>query len=386
MTEDNNMLSSEKITQIKQQCLSRTPVNIEIAITDRCNCKCAYCFEGSNCQSKVDRNIQARQLQLIEQYCKTFDTAKHSFLVIDFWGGEPTLNMSFIEEIINKTILFPFVRYHMYSNGILFSNFFKFLFNEHIDELRNRLQIQLSYDGEPHNTIKRGKFKDQIFKTFEMLKENGFHIAFKATLSYDMIKQLPEIWKSYEDACNKFGLEYVQYHPTLDTAYDENNIKYFNDWKNALIIIAKYELDFVKQHGHNLMTWFSSLDERAVCGLSNRVHLDVDGNIYVCHGCPYSKHKQDFCLGNVNDIDSLTTLIDRDVQSSFRNSQCIECGATFCNQCHVSIVDSSDYEKTWLSSLGKDKIRCMFFKYFGKVKNAYDMVLLNSKVNNISGE
>ena len=44
----------------------------------------------------------------------------------------------------------------------------------------------------------RGSNSEMIFRTARMLSENGFRVSFKATLSYDMISHLPEIWKSYE--------------------------------------------------------------------------------------------------------------------------------------------------------------------------------------------
>lgn len=386
MSEKNTLLELEqnKKNQLFDKPINKENVCIEVAITNKCNCNCSYCFENDHSCSNIDEKIQNRQLELIEKYCQSFDINKHSYLVIDFWGGEPTLNMNFIESIIDRTIKYPFVRYHMYTNGILFSNFFRIIRNKNIDILRNRIQIQLSYDGEPHNTIKRGKFKDQIFKTFNLLKENGIHASFKATLSYDMIKHLPDIWKSYEEASKKFGIGYVLYHPTLDTNVNDSNIKYFSDWKKSLKTIAKYELEYIKKNGINLMSWFNEVNDKATCGLNGKIHLDIDGNIYPCHGCPYSKNKNDFYIDNINQIERLDELIDRNVENSKKNTKCYYCGATFCNQCHVTQVNSKEYEKTWLSSLGKDKVRCLFFKYFGKIKNAYDMALINQRVNKIN--
>ena len=38
---------------------------------------------------------------------------------ITFWGGEPLLNLEFVEKIISATIEHDFVNYYMFTNGTL---------------------------------------------------------------------------------------------------------------------------------------------------------------------------------------------------------------------------------------------------------------------------
>ena len=242
---------------------------IELTMTNNCNCHCKYCFEGDHPLEERNLEEEQRQFDLLIDLCKKFDIDKYEWLTISFWGGEPFLNTDFMFKIINATYKYSFVRYHIYSNGTLVHKYKEFLKQNFITELNGRIHIQLSYDGEPHHTIKRGNNSNKIFIVAKMLRSAHIHFDFKATLSFDMICHLPEIWKSYEKLYEEFG-NTIRYQPTLDTTFD--SLEYYDEWKKALQQIVKYEYQFVKKHKYPLWGWFTEYSKRN-CMLGNSIFI-----------------------------------------------------------------------------------------------------------------
>lgn len=91
---------------------------VEITITNRCNCNCEYCFEGSHDDISSPAE-EERQIKILEDYCKEFDLSNHNRLNVIFWGGEPMMNTKFLFRLIEVSYRYDFVRYMMYSNGLL---------------------------------------------------------------------------------------------------------------------------------------------------------------------------------------------------------------------------------------------------------------------------
>lgn len=355
---------------------NKDDVYIEITITESCNCNCKYCFEGSHCDKVVSNKVEEeKQLKLIDDLCKSFDTTKHDKLTLSFWGGEPFLNLDYMCKIIEHTYKYNFVRYHCYSNGTLVDKYKYFLSKPFIDDIKDRIHIQLSYDGDPHNEIKRGYTKENIVKIADLLYENGIYFAFKATLSYDMIFKLPEIWKSYEELFYRYPDMNIRYIPTLDT---ENTFEeYFNDWKEQLINIAKLELEFFKKHGFPLWVWFSD-GHKMSCKIKNTFHIHADGNIYLCHGAPYLNNKN-LKYGSTTDI-NLNDLIYKAQEPFQLLESCIKCNATYCSICHVLYInEDDDIYDAWVRKRPTNTIRCKYFKYFGYISRLLKYLIIKIK-------
>lgn len=347
---------------------------IELTITNNCNCKCSYCFEGDHPVVKSDSKVEERQLQLLIEACEKFNTDKYEFLTISFWGGEPFLNLEFLDKIINATYKYSFVRYHCYSNGTLVNKYQEFLSRDYIESIKNRLHIQLSYDGEPHHTIKRGNNSDAIFKVADMLKTLNIQFAFKATLSFDMIKYLPEIWDSYYKLFERYGSA-ATYYPTLDTSV--NDISYLQDWKDTLKKILFKEYTFILNNHTALFGWFNSSNKHN-CMLGNSIHMHTDGNIYICHGCAYKEKNKNLLLANINQINSLYDVLSTKYNLGSLPIKCKKCAATHCQICHiVNLSENDNPEKCWLNCRVNNNNRCKYFEYFGYISNVLKYKLIS---------
>lgn len=354
----------------------RQSIHIEITLTDACNMNCKYCFEHSH-SNKSNPIEEEKQLKLIKELCINFDTIKFRDLQIVFWGGEPMLNMKFMHKIIEITSPYKFVNYFMYSNGTLIEQYKIFVHDNLIKSIKNRFRIQISYDGDPINKLERGIDSQTIINVAHMLKDNGFSWSFKATASSETIKYIPQAWKSYEKLHTEFGST-IRYSLTLDMTSKDLD-KHFDEWKCIVLDIMAYEYQFIKQHGYFLMSWLNYKnfnDNKMACCKDYACHLHTNGNIYICHGCAYVADHQNFLLGQTKSIDSLSSILKQHDYGK-RNNDCFDCGAVFCNICHVNNVDSTNIFNTWLSSVDKNKTRCAYFKYFGLVKKLLDFIIID---------
>lgn len=354
----------------------QSDIFIEVTLTNNCNCNCSYCFEGDHSCQPRNLDIEKRQLKLIEDACKDFDKTKHKRLTVSFWGGEPFLNTEFMYELIKCTYKYDFVQYHCYSNGLLIDKYKELLSQDFFNDIKDRLHIQLSYDGEPHHTIKRGNTGDKVLETAQFLTDNNVWFGFKATLSYDMIDKLPEIWDSYRIVVDRFKTNNVNYFPTLDTAINPT-LENFESWKHVLVEIATKEFNYFKINNRLIWQWFDN-GRKMNCGLGNSIHMHNDGNIYICHGCPYLKNSKRFVVNSIDTVNSLYDVVSERFNMCL-DETCIKCEATHCSACHVTqLKENEDIYENWSSCRSNDENKCKYYKYFGYIAKLLKFAVLKS--------
>ena len=288
------------------------------------------------------------------------------------------MNLDFVCNVIEATSKYKFVRYHMYSNGTLEDEFRQLLDKPFIEDIKDRMHIQLSYDGEPQHELKRGYSHEKVFKTMHLLLDAGITAYFKATLTFDMISSLEHIWDSYKLAYDEFG-DVVSYSPTLDTELTDDSM--LDEWKAQMKKIAKKEYVFINQHHRPLMSWFSSHGKKN-CMLKDSCHMHNDGNIYICHGCPYLDDCSKFKLGDVFSIQTLDDCLVSDIDLDEVPDACKRCEATHCAVCHIDhLHESNNVIRDWVKNKANNQKRCQFFKEFGKIHRMLEFKLMEDKKN-----
>ena len=148
-----NYLSSNNIAEY----LANTP-QITFEITERCNLSCVYCGYGklySNRGIRKGRDLELSKAVAFLQYIRDlwdtgYNTQGNSNLVVSFYGGEPLLNMVFIQKIIEyietnmqdygKTFI-----YSMTTNAILLPKYMDYLVNKNF-------RLLISLDGDEKGT------------------------------------------------------------------------------------------------------------------------------------------------------------------------------------------------------------------------------------------
>lgn len=146
-------------THIKQS-LANTP-QIVFETTDACNLACKYCLYGdlySAYGKRLNRFIEIDKAITLLNYLfklwknnRNYNAENHIF--ISFYGGEPLLNMHFIETIVKYTKTHIIekdykITYTMTTNGLLLKKYIKFLSN-------NNFKVLVSLDGNKYNNSYR---------------------------------------------------------------------------------------------------------------------------------------------------------------------------------------------------------------------------------------
>ena len=342
--------------------------HIDINSTKNCNLRCTYCFEVKNNEIKnksfghVDSLIKfINDLRETEYYKNNYYE-----MVINFWGGEPTLNKSLFKRLISEYIEDNSLRFFMYSNGFYVDNFFINMYKE-IQKIKvnghPKIVVQISYDGVPVHDFDRidinGKgSSSEIKKTINKLRNNGIIYTLKSTIQPKNFKYL------YEAYLDVTELDSNGYFPTIDLHEDytesEYN-KYDDDLYENLLQIATYEI----KHKVKYFKWF--FNNRSLCSAgADMIAIDINGNIQPCHGALYTDYDEHL-ISNIND----DNVIDSVIKSSMRYrtfvynepDKCKSCSVGFCLRCnaaHYTFSGKNSHDEKWMDFNNQDYL-CHYF-------------------------
>lgn len=189
---DNRILRPDFL-DISPQMVQNSFINtnqITFEVTDKCNIACKYCAyrelyndyderKGVN----LDINSAIKLLSTLSIYWKSNkNTSSNKIVDIGFYGGEPTLNMKFVENIvhyvkeikdINRTFTFS-----MTTNGMLLDKYMDYL-------VINKFRILISLDGNDKNNMNR-------------LDKNGNSTFERVIYNLDLLKaKYPDYFDEY---------------------------------------------------------------------------------------------------------------------------------------------------------------------------------------------
>ena len=343
--------------------------HIDINSTKNCNLRCTYCFEVKNNEIK-NRSFEHVDslIKFIEDFRST-DYYKSNYyeMVINFWGGEPTLNKPLFKRIVSEYIGDTGIRFFMYSNGYHVDDFFIGMFRQ-IQKMKvnghPKIVVQISYDGTPIHDFDRIDVNGEgssgeIKKTIQKLRDNGIFYVLKSTIQPKNFKHL---YEAYLDVINLDGNGYF---PTIDLhedyGEDEYN-KYNDDLYENLYKIAAYEI----KHNVKMFKWF--IKNRSLCSAGNdMLAIDINGNIQPCHGGLYTDYDEHL-ISNINDENVIEEVIKSSIKyKSFCYDEpikCKECSVGFCLRCnaaHFTFSEKETYQEKWMDFNNQDYI-CHYFR------------------------
>jgi SynChlorMet cassette radical SAM/SPASM protein ScmE len=165
--------------------LMPTPRNVGIAITGRCNLRCAYCFYADEMAALGDLPTEA--------WLAFFDElGRLGVMDVSLTGGEAFTRPDLFELI--DGVIANRMRYNILSNGTLIDERMLARFEE--GKRRLRLDyIQISIDGscaEVHNQSRPGSF-DRALRGLRLLKEAGFPVMVRTTINRHNLHDLEKI-------------------------------------------------------------------------------------------------------------------------------------------------------------------------------------------------
>jgi uncharacterized protein len=162
----------QEIRELYWKSRGETPMVMTVTTTMDCNLGCYYCYE-----SRSKKKLEFLDIESILSYLnrRLKDTSKKS-LHIDWYGGEPLLNIEFLETASYKIQEYCSqnnIIYHssIISNGTLWpSDLYGFITNHKIR------QVQISFDGLKENHNARRKYRKSFLETSE---NNSFDKTFE---------------------------------------------------------------------------------------------------------------------------------------------------------------------------------------------------------------
>lgn len=365
-------------------------------VTDACNLRCKYCgyaelYEGyDKRENKKLSFIKAKRI--IDYLCEIWDKHYCDDAVepvnIGFYGGEPLLNVPFIQQVITYVEeLCPKGKkffYSMTTNAMLLDKYMDFLV-----EKQFRLLISLDGDKEGqgyrvdvtgHNSF------DRVFANINLLRERypvyfDKLVRFNAVLhnknsvesiirfTKEMFGKEPTISPLNnsgirKDKIEEFNKTYRNYEESLSHAQNcealREEIFIKNpQTRNALNYLYNYSGNVFFNYNELLIN-FDNLPKHptGTCSpFSKKMFVTVNGRILQCE-----RINHEFALGKVTDESvelNLEQAAEQHNQYIFKYMrQCKNCGIQkFCPQCVYQIDDINDVKSNCLSCCSSTQLQ-----------------------------
>jgi radical SAM protein with 4Fe4S-binding SPASM domain len=304
-------------------------------------------------------------------------SSEYDRLRLTLWGGEPTLNRPLMERVIeegskNGTTVFA------YTNG---SNLMKY-----VDALRDgNLEVQVSYDGEPVNTMMRLDKKGvptsrKIIKVMKDLIDEGIKFSIKSTITPKHFIHLPSCWKTIsqlDELSRKRGFHQT-YAPTID--YYAMDDGYAHDLREAMIVIGRLEVERMKRNLPPLLTWIQP-QEPSFCSAGTEFFMiNEDGDVFPCHGCLYQDKKAEMKWCSIFDPDFINKIVEKmELHKRIMYNVPEECEHDYltynvrCNSEAFGKSIETKYEKRWTDYRTFKPLE-RYFEIIAKTKYALDRI------------
>ena len=268
-------------------------MKFSIMLTEDCNLRCKYCYEGNNkIKNKLDKYTADKVINFILECLKK--ELDNEILYIVFHGGEPLMNfetMKYIHHLLNNKVKDRKIIYDMTTNGTIINEEIKNFLKDNIDN------VSISIDGtkESHDSNRvfedgRGSY-DLVIKNAKILIDSGISLRCRMTFNTKNIHEL------YESVVSMDGLGFKYIVPVIDS---------YDNWDKTHMDIYSKELEkLVSNKNINSKNNISMLDTKLIniqkgdCfGGINSFCIDTKGFIYPC---TLAVNKKEFIIGNVYD-------------------------------------------------------------------------------------
>lgn len=332
--------------------------NLDLNTTKLCNMQCAYCYEHDATESntRFDNNLATNLIDYVESLLAMpiFESGSPN-LQINFWGGEPTLNMDLLESIISRYAYNRFVSYLLYTNGSNFEQVVDLIRKYNLN--KTKFRVQISYDGyklqDKYRLMKSGTdTSTRVLQAIITAIENDLPFSVHSTVPVESFNLMPstyaEFQELYKEYCTKKSMKSFWYKPIIDTSTRMGNQDLQASTaalKEAMMKI--YAMDSISKltFKKSLFGWFSR--DNAVCNAgSSGLIVDTNGDVLTCHGCLYLKDRDKHVVANIKDLDvNNRTLLHINYFKQFlrvKPKQCLMCNALFCMKCNAHCYEASN--------------------------------------------
>ena len=366
--------------------------SFEINLIEGCNWACEYCYEGQDkitgkphvLNQNPDKLLNAIHAILNNDWFNVTFGNMH----IDFWGGEPSLNLKLMKTVMDEFKHDDRVRYFIYTNGSRIPELIETIKDfKDIETFKgNKLDIQVSYDGNPIHDLRRVDKKGRptsqtTIEGMKLLYDNGFIFKLKSTLMKKDFKRMSAAWDDIYQLRQMFG-DRITYAPTIDYYSYDLNEQYLKDLEKSMLEICEKEYHFYKKEGTFLFTWLTTGAYKRLCGSGKcMAAVDIDGKVYFCHGAIYSGNNTELQFADIFDTAKLIEGIKKNHERLtyfVYDDECERCVATACLRCSITKYFNSN-KNSFIDKFYDLKCQtdlCEYYKLVGKVSRGLMMNIM----------
>lgn len=346
---------------------------IDINLGNSCNFRCKYCYEdGMETRSGViTEDVISYSIVFIDGILNKLP--KNNSLVINFWGGEPTLHLEQMKKFLDYYFDNNRVKFMMITNGSqLHKN------KEFFIKFKHKLMIQVSYDFEPCNSKNRTskEISSLVRDNMKWLQENGFNWWIKSTMfTSDLSEYLYDTYMDFISFKNEINYPNLSLNITPDTRTWVNHIINLQGIEEQMKkLVAYFIKNNVKVTG---LTWFDRYSKAQCASPTGGCLIDIDGLIYPCHGCSYMPEtvKQNFVLFSVKDLNAVDKFfVSTSTFDIHQSDKCKNCDTWLCYRCNSSIATTNSGTIDSWNDPNPD-YNCKIYKTISKYIYAYKKII-----------
>ena len=253
-----------------------------IFISNDCNLGCSYCSVLNDSLNKFPTVPQYDIENLIEFIIDLSTEFKKTKIDIFFFGGEPTLNMGYIEDIIINTQKLNDItfRYILHTNGILLHSVDGFVLSN-----LNSIIVSINYEKIPNKNLDGSYFGKIIDNVKQIKKRKNITIMARLTITEDV-----SLYHNVVQVSNFFDSIYWQIQNCESFKNFDN---YYRNYKYELNLLWDYWITYIaKGVVLNLLPFIapftikngeSKLLGKYLCGYGDfMIYIQTNGQCYSC--------------------------------------------------------------------------------------------------------
>lgn len=221
---------------------------ITIFLTENCNLRCSYCFEGKS-KTKDEINVDKVLIFLKEN----IPISRRNQSRICFTGGEPFLKFKEMKFLVQELYSIGFKKFYISTNlTALREEFIDFLFSYKID-----LQVSIDGDKESHDTNRKYKNGKSSFlnllRNIERIKnrDNNFLQSCSIVVSTNTVRDL------FKNVLFLYDLGFTKINCTY-TAWEYWKSDFINIFSNQIELIKEFYIEEIERKSQFDFSLFSN--------------------------------------------------------------------------------------------------------------------------------